>query len=159
MAKIRIIKKNNDCSMEYEVGDICEVTGTWYGGVHINGCHRDQCGQIICIVAVSQTDPIDSDLRGASELGDSATDLHNIAFICRGDGTRIVPYFYFNGAGSIRQRSTQKRLASSGRLGICSFQNIEALHLIRKGHLCDQFVVFHIAYFSFSSSVPTTSLP
>ena len=23
MAKIRIIKKNNDCSMEYEVGDIC----------------------------------------------------------------------------------------------------------------------------------------
>ena len=32
MAKIRIIKKNNDCSMEYEVGDICEVTGTWYGG-------------------------------------------------------------------------------------------------------------------------------
>ena len=28
MAKIRIIKKNNDCSMEYEVGDICEVTGT-----------------------------------------------------------------------------------------------------------------------------------
>ena len=23
--------------MEYEVGDICEVTGTWYGGVHING--------------------------------------------------------------------------------------------------------------------------
>ena len=37
MAKIRIIKKNNDCSLEYEVGDICEVTGTWYGGVHING--------------------------------------------------------------------------------------------------------------------------
>ena len=37
MTKIRIIKKNNDCSMEYEVGDICEVTGTWYGGVHING--------------------------------------------------------------------------------------------------------------------------
>ena len=37
MVKIRIIKKNNDCSMEYEVGDICEVTGTWYGGVHING--------------------------------------------------------------------------------------------------------------------------
>lgn len=37
MAKIRIIKKNNDCSMEYEVGDIFEITGTWYGGVHING--------------------------------------------------------------------------------------------------------------------------
>ena len=37
MVKIRIIKKNNDCSMEYEVGDIFEITGTWYGGVHING--------------------------------------------------------------------------------------------------------------------------
>ena len=37
MAKIRIIKKNNDCSMEYEFGDIFEITGTWYGGVHING--------------------------------------------------------------------------------------------------------------------------
>ena len=37
MAKIRIIKKNNDCSMEYEVGDIFEIVGTWYGGVHING--------------------------------------------------------------------------------------------------------------------------
>ena len=23
--------------MEYEVGDIFEITGTWYGGVHING--------------------------------------------------------------------------------------------------------------------------
>ena len=37
MAKIRIIKKNNDCSMEYEVGDIFEIADTWYGGVHING--------------------------------------------------------------------------------------------------------------------------
>ena len=37
MAKIRIIKKTNDCSMEYEVGDIFEIAGTWYGGVHING--------------------------------------------------------------------------------------------------------------------------
>ena len=35
--RLEFIKKNNDCSMEYEVGDICEVTGTWYGGVHING--------------------------------------------------------------------------------------------------------------------------
>ena len=24
-------------SLEYEIGDIFEVTGTWYGGVHING--------------------------------------------------------------------------------------------------------------------------
>ena len=111
--------------------------------VHINGSHRDQGGQVVSIIVVSQTDPIDSNLRGASELGDSATDLHNIAFICRGDGARIVPYFYFDGAGSIRQRGAQKRLAGCGCLGICSFQNIEALHLIRKGHLCDQFVIFH----------------
>ena len=99
--------------------------------VYINGSHRDQGGQVVSIIVVSQTDPIDSNLRGASELRDSATDLHNIAFICRGDGARIVPYFYFDGAGSIRQRGTQKRLAGSGRLRICSFQNIEALHLIR----------------------------
>ena len=37
MSKIKIIKKNNDYSMEYEVGDIFEVEGTWYGGVHISG--------------------------------------------------------------------------------------------------------------------------
>ncbi len=35
--KIRIIKKNNDYSVEYEIGDIFEVEGTWYGGVHISG--------------------------------------------------------------------------------------------------------------------------
>ncbi len=37
MSKIRIIKKNDEYSSEYEVGQIVEVTGTWYGGVHING--------------------------------------------------------------------------------------------------------------------------
>lgn len=37
MAKVRIIKKNADYSNEYEVGDIFEVKGTWYGGVHIEG--------------------------------------------------------------------------------------------------------------------------
>lgn len=37
MSKIKIIKKNDEYSSEYEVGQIVEVTGTWYGGVHING--------------------------------------------------------------------------------------------------------------------------
>ena len=37
MGKIRIIKKNDEYSPEYEVGDIIEITGTWYGGVHITG--------------------------------------------------------------------------------------------------------------------------
>ena len=37
MARIRIIKKNDDFTQEYEVGDIFEITGTWYGGVHISG--------------------------------------------------------------------------------------------------------------------------
>lgn len=37
MTKVRIIKKNADYSNEYEVGDIFEVKGTWYGGVHIEG--------------------------------------------------------------------------------------------------------------------------
>lgn len=37
MNKIRIIKKNNEFTSEYDVGDIFEITGTWYGGVHICG--------------------------------------------------------------------------------------------------------------------------
>ena len=36
MAKIRVIKKNDDYSMDYQVGDILEVTGTWYGGISVN---------------------------------------------------------------------------------------------------------------------------
>lgn len=37
MNKIKIIKKNDEYSTEYEVGDIFEPTGAWYGGVHISG--------------------------------------------------------------------------------------------------------------------------
>ena len=37
MLKIRIIKKNDEYTSEYQVGDIFEITGTWYGGVHITG--------------------------------------------------------------------------------------------------------------------------
>ena len=37
MSRIRIIKKNDEYSSEYEVGDIFEIQGTWYGGVHITG--------------------------------------------------------------------------------------------------------------------------
>lgn len=37
MGRIRIIKKNDEFSPEYEIGDIFESTGTWYGGVHITG--------------------------------------------------------------------------------------------------------------------------
>ena len=37
MNRIKVIKKNDEYSLEYEIGDIFEVTGTWYGGVHING--------------------------------------------------------------------------------------------------------------------------
>lgn len=37
MSKIKIIKKNDEYSPEYEVGDIFDVEGTWYGGVHITG--------------------------------------------------------------------------------------------------------------------------
>ncbi len=37
MSRIRIIKKNDEYSSEYEVGDIFEIEGTWYGGVHITG--------------------------------------------------------------------------------------------------------------------------
>ena len=35
--EIKIIKKNDASSTEYEIGDVFEVEGTWYGGVHISG--------------------------------------------------------------------------------------------------------------------------
>lgn len=37
MSRIRIIKKNDEYTSEYDVGDIFEIAGTWYGGVHIEG--------------------------------------------------------------------------------------------------------------------------
>lgn len=37
MNQIKIIKKNDDNTAEYTVGDVFEVQGTWYGGVHITG--------------------------------------------------------------------------------------------------------------------------
>ena len=37
MNRIRIIKKNDEYNSEYEIGDIYEIQGTWYGGVHITG--------------------------------------------------------------------------------------------------------------------------
>ena len=37
MSKIRIIKKNDEFNSDYDIGDIFEITGTWYGGVHIEG--------------------------------------------------------------------------------------------------------------------------
>lgn len=37
MGKIKIIKKNDEFSSEYEIGDVFETTGTWYGGIHIEG--------------------------------------------------------------------------------------------------------------------------
>ena len=37
MPRVRIIKKNDEYSSEYDLGDIFEITGTLYGGVHIEG--------------------------------------------------------------------------------------------------------------------------
>lgn len=37
MKKIRIVKKNDEFNSDYDIGDIFEITGTWYGGVHIEG--------------------------------------------------------------------------------------------------------------------------
>ncbi len=37
MSRIRIIKKNDEYNSEYEIGEIFEIQGTWYGGVHITG--------------------------------------------------------------------------------------------------------------------------
>ena len=33
--KIRIIRKMNDWSMEYQEGDVFTVESTWYGGVNV----------------------------------------------------------------------------------------------------------------------------
>lgn len=33
--KIRVIKKNNDFSLEYQPGDVFTVDSTWYGGVNV----------------------------------------------------------------------------------------------------------------------------
>ena len=32
---VRIIKKNDENSMEYQLGDVLEVDSTWYGGVTV----------------------------------------------------------------------------------------------------------------------------
>ena len=37
MDKIKIIKKNDEYSSEYQIGDTFKIEGTWYGGVHIEG--------------------------------------------------------------------------------------------------------------------------
>ena len=37
MSRIRIIKKNDEFNSDYDIGDIFEVTGTWYGGIHVEG--------------------------------------------------------------------------------------------------------------------------
>ncbi len=37
MSRIRIVKKNDEYSSEYDIGDIFEIDGTWYGGIHITG--------------------------------------------------------------------------------------------------------------------------
>lgn len=37
MRKIKIIKKNDPYNSEYELGDVFEIQGTWYDGVHIFG--------------------------------------------------------------------------------------------------------------------------
>lgn len=37
MNKIKVIKKNDPYNSEYEIGDVFEIQGTWYGGIHILG--------------------------------------------------------------------------------------------------------------------------
>ena len=40
MAKmVKIIKKKDEYSMEYEVGDVLKVDSTWYGGVTLSLIH------------------------------------------------------------------------------------------------------------------------
>lgn len=34
--RVRIIRKNDEFSAEYQVGDVFEVDSTWYGGVNVS---------------------------------------------------------------------------------------------------------------------------
>ena len=37
MSRIRIVKKNDEYTSEYQVGDLFEITSNWFGGVYIMG--------------------------------------------------------------------------------------------------------------------------
>lgn len=34
--RVRIVRKNDEFSAEYQVGDVFEVDSTWYGGVNVS---------------------------------------------------------------------------------------------------------------------------
>lgn len=70
MSRIRIIKKNDEYSQEYKVGDIFEITGTWYGGVHISGksgvpvsLDKDEYVELDTEPEVTEEDSIERDLH------------------------------------------------------------------------------------------------
>lgn len=79
MGRIRIIKKNDEYTSEYEIGDIFNIEGTWYGGVHITG----KSG-----VPVSLDKEEYQELDTEPELSSEAEELHRD--ICVGD---IVQHF------------------------------------------------------------------
>lgn len=61
--KVEIIKKNDEFSQEYFVGDVLEVESTWYGGVTVVGrsripvsIDRDEYRELECGQGAGQTD-------------------------------------------------------------------------------------------------------
>lgn len=71
MSQIKIIKKNDENTAEYAVGDVFEIQGTWYGGVHITGksgipvsLDKDEYQELdINKTFISEFDECDRDIR------------------------------------------------------------------------------------------------
>lgn len=41
--KIKIVRKNDEYSAEYQVGDVFQVDSTWYGGVNVTSASGIPC--------------------------------------------------------------------------------------------------------------------
>ena len=41
--KIKIVRKNDEYSAEYQVGDVFQVDSTWYGGVNVTARREYHC--------------------------------------------------------------------------------------------------------------------
>lgn len=41
--KIKIVRKNDEYSAEYQVGDVFQVDSTWYGGVNVTSASEYHC--------------------------------------------------------------------------------------------------------------------
>lgn len=93
MSKIQVVKKNSDYTSEYEVGDVFEITGKWYGGVHVVGRYgapvsldRDEYVELEMSGGKTGAEPVTQAISGGEPEGESDSRRD----ICVGD---IVRHF------------------------------------------------------------------